>query len=64
MALAKCPARWGQQRSFRRMRHVFSDALARSPGPRSLAWDRLASFCEAGLFFPRYGVQTWSAALW
>ena len=64
MALAKNPARCGQQWSFRRMRHVFGDAVARSPGPRSLAWDRLASFCPAGLFFPRYGVQTGSAAPW
>ena len=28
-------------------------ALARSPGDRSWAWARLASFCEAGLFRPR-----------
>jgi hypothetical protein len=53
MALASCPALHGQQRSFRRMRQDFSWALARSPGARSRACARLASFCEAGLFRPR-----------
>jgi hypothetical protein len=43
-------ARQGQQR---RMCQVLSWALARSPGARSLAWARLAAFCEAGLFRPR-----------
>jgi hypothetical protein len=33
MALANWPAFHGQQRSLRRMRRVFSWALARSPGP-------------------------------
>jgi hypothetical protein len=56
MALASCPARQGQQRSFRRIFHVLSWAFARSPGARSLAWARLASFCDSGLFFPRYGI--------
>ena len=54
MALASCPAFQGQQRSLRRMCQVFSWALARSPGERSWACARLASFCEAGLFRPRY----------
>jgi hypothetical protein len=44
-----------QQRSLRRMRQVLSWALARWPGPRSLAWARLAAFCEGGLFLPLYG---------
>jgi hypothetical protein len=44
------------------VRHIFNDALARSLGPCSRAWARLASSCDAGLFFPRYGVQKWSAA--
>src|SRR5262249_54539159 len=57
MALASCPAFQGQQRSLRRMRQVLSWALARSPGPRSVAWARLAAFCEAGLFLPLYGVR-------
>jgi hypothetical protein len=52
MALASCPAFHGQQRSLRRMRQVLSWALARSPGPRSVAWARLAAFWEAGLFLP------------
>ena len=52
MALASCPAFHGQQRSLRRMRQVFSWALARSPGDGSWAWARLASFWEAGLFRP------------
>jgi hypothetical protein len=30
-------------------------AFARSPGARSLAWARLASFCGSGLFLPLYG---------
>jgi hypothetical protein len=50
MALASCLARQGQQRSFRRMRQVFSRAMARSPGEPSRAWTRLVSFWEAGLF--------------
>ncbi|SRR6266496_1563750 len=62
MALASCPARQGQQRSLRRMCQVFSWALARPPGDRSCACARLASFWEAGLFRPRYGVRTWSPA--
>jgi Reverse transcriptase (RNA-dependent DNA polymerase) len=62
MALASCPAFHGQQRSLRRMRQVLSWALARSPGPRSLAWARLAAFCEAGLPRPLYGVITGSPA--
>jgi hypothetical protein len=37
-------ARHGQQRSLRRMRKVLSWALARSPGLRSWACARLASF--------------------
>ena len=35
MALARCPARQGQQRSLRKMRQDLSWALARSPGARS-----------------------------
>ena len=46
------------------MCQVLSWALARSPGDRSWAWARLASFWEAGLFRPRYGVRTWSPAPW
>jgi hypothetical protein len=53
MALASCPARQGQQRSLRRMRQALSWALAPSPGERSWAWARLASFSEAGLPRPR-----------
>src|SRR5205814_9175296 len=64
MALASCPARQGQQRSLRRMRQVLSWALARSPGLRSWAWARLASFWEEGLFRPRYGIRTSSPAPW
>src|ERR1700742_3694765 len=56
MALASCPARQGQQRSLRRILHVLSWAFARSPGARSRAWARLASFWDSGLFFPRYGI--------
>jgi len=52
MALASRPAFQGQQRSLRRMRQDLSWALARSPGPRNRACARLASFWEAGLFFP------------
>ncbi len=51
-ALARRPARWGQQRSFRRMRQDLSWAFARSPGPRSLACARLASLCGSGLSRP------------
>ncbi len=57
MALARRPARQGQQRSLRRMRQVLSWAFARSPGPRSFAWARLASFCDCGLLRPLYGVM-------
>ena len=63
MALASCPARHGQQRSLRRMRQVLSWALPRSPGDRSWAWARLASFCEAGLPRPRYGMRMWCASV-
>jgi hypothetical protein len=41
---------------------VLSWALARSPGPRRLAWARLAAFCDSGLFRPLYGVRMWSPA--
>jgi hypothetical protein len=64
MALARCPARQGQQRSLRKMCQVLSWALACSPGARSCAWARLADFCEAGLFRLRYGVITGSPAPW
>ena len=37
------------------MFQVLSCAFARSPGARSFAWARLASFCGSGLFFPLYG---------
>jgi hypothetical protein len=50
--LGELPGFPGQQRSLRRMRQVLSWALKRSSGPRSLAWARLAAFCEAGLFLP------------
>src|SRR5438034_4575973 len=56
MALASCPARQGQQRSFRRIFQVLSWAFARSPGARSFACARLASFWDCGLFLPLYGV--------
>ena len=56
MALASCPARQGQQRSLRRIFQVLSWAFARSPGARSFAWARLASFWDSGLFFPLYGI--------
>jgi hypothetical protein len=56
MALASWPARQGQQRSLRRIFQVLSWAFARSPGARSRAWARFASFWEAGLFFPMYGI--------
>jgi hypothetical protein len=55
MALASCPARYGQQRSLRRILQVLSWAFARSPGARSFAWARLAAFWDSGLFFPMYG---------
>jgi hypothetical protein len=64
MALARWPARQGQQRSLRRMRQVLSWALARSPGARSRAWALFASFWETGLFRPRYGVSSGSPAPW
>ena len=38
------------------MCQVLSWAFARSPGERSFAWARLASFCDSGLFLPRYGI--------
>jgi hypothetical protein len=46
----------GQQRSLRRMRQVLSWAFARLPGERNLACAWLAWFCDAGLFFPLYGI--------
>src|SRR6266566_2509258 len=62
MAFASWPARQGQQRSLRRMFQVLSWAFARSPGERSFAWARLASFRDSGLFFPRYGTFAGAAA--
>ena len=56
MALASSPARQGQQRSLRRILQVLSCAFARSPGDRSFAWARLASFWDSGLFLPLYGI--------
>src|SRR5690348_824148 len=56
MALARCPARQGQQRSLRRMCQDLSWAFARSPGDRSCAWALLACFCDSGLFLPLYGI--------
>jgi hypothetical protein len=50
MALASWPARQGQQRSLRRILQVLSWAFARSPGARSCACARVASFCDCGLF--------------
>ena len=44
MALASSPTRQGQQRSLRMMHQLLSWAVARSPGPRTFAWPRLASF--------------------
>lgn len=35
---------------------VFSWAFARSPGPRSFAWARLAAFWDYSLFLPLYGM--------
>src|SRR6185437_7477091 len=35
---------------------LLSWAFARSPGARSRAWARLASFWDSGLFLPRYGI--------
>jgi hypothetical protein len=52
MALQRWPAFDGLQRSFRRTFQLLSWALARSPGPRSLAWARLACFWDFGLFLP------------
>jgi hypothetical protein len=52
MALHRWPALDGLQRSFRRIFQLFSWAFARSPGPRSLAWERLARFWDSGLFLP------------
>jgi hypothetical protein len=49
MALASFPARYGQQRSLHRIFQVLSWAFALSPGARSFAWARLASFCGPGL---------------
>jgi hypothetical protein len=45
------------------MRQVLSWALARSPGLRSLAWARLAVFCDSGLFFPLYGADVVAGAV-
>jgi hypothetical protein len=56
------PGAPGKQRSLRRMRKFLSWAFARSPGLRSLAWARLASFCETGLPRPLYGVISGSPA--
>jgi len=56
MALASCPARQGRRRSLQRIRQFLSRAFALSPGARSFAWARFASFCNSGLFFPRYGI--------
>src|SRR6201987_1482478 len=56
MALASCRARQGQQRSLRRSRQALSWAFALSPGERGFACALLASFWEAGLFFPLYGI--------
>jgi integrase len=35
-----------------------SCAFARSPGDRSFAWARLASFCDSGLFLPPRELRT------
>src|SRR3569833_565892 len=56
MALHRWPVLLGPQRSLRRILQLFSWALARSPGPRSRAWARLACFWESGLILPLYGV--------
>lgn len=58
MALHRWPALDGLHRSFRRIFQLFSRAFARSPGPRSLAWARLALFWDSGLSLPLYGVRT------
>jgi hypothetical protein len=62
MALQRWPALLGLQRSLRRIFQLFSWAFARSPGPRSLAWERLACFWDSGLFLPLYGVRTGPSA--
>ena len=56
MALHRWPVLLGPQRSLRRILQLFSWALARSPGPRSRAWARLACFWESGLILPLFGV--------
>jgi hypothetical protein len=55
MAFAIFSAFQGQQRSLRRIFQVLSWAFARSPGARSFACARLASFWDGGLFSPLYG---------
>lgn len=55
MALASWPVRWGLQRCLVSAFQVLSWALARSPGPHSRAWARLAAFCDSGLLRPLYG---------
>ncbi len=54
MALTRWPALDGLYRNRYRMRQLLSWAFARSPGPRSRAWERLARFCIPGLFLPLY----------
>lgn len=49
MAFTRWPALLGLQRSFRRILHDLSWEFARSPGPRSLAWERFACFCDSGM---------------
>jgi hypothetical protein len=61
MALTSFPAFQGQQRSSRRIFQILSWAFARSPGARSSAWARLASFWDCGLFLPLYGVFAFAA---
>lgn len=58
MALRRWPAFPGLRRGFRRIFQLSSRALARSPGPRNMARERLARFCDAGLHLPLYGVAT------
>jgi hypothetical protein len=62
MALYKWPALKGLQRSLRRIFQLFSWASARSPGPRRLAWERLARVWGSGLFLPLYGMRTGPSA--
>ncbi len=61
MALAIWPVRQGQQRSRVRIFQALSWAFALSPGARSFAWERLASFWDSGLFLPLYGVSACAA---